>query len=154
MTTVAFKIASAYVMSPDAELQTVGNPSDVYAILQEIFVGLDDDQEHLVLLVLNAMGSITGYKLVSSGGQDRAIIDSKVLFRNALLLGASKIILAQNHPSGRVDPSEEDLLVTAKVVEAGRTLDIEVLDHIIYAAQGFTSIRRVAPFVFALEDQT
>ena len=45
-----------------------------------------------------------------------------------------------------------DLLITAKVVEAGRTLDIEMLDHIIYAAQGFTSIRRVAPFVFALEE--
>ena len=152
--TVVIKIEPTYIMLPDIELQTVGSPSDVYAILQVIFANLDDDQEHLVLLVLNIMGDITGYKLIASGGQDRAIIDSKTLFRNALLLGASKIILAHNHPSGRIDPSEADLLITAKVVEAGRTLDIEVLDHIIYAAQGFTSIRRVAPFVFALEDQT
>lgn len=125
----------------------------MYEVLQAIFASLDDDQEHLILLVLNAMGDITGYKLISSGGQDRAIIDSKVLFRNALLLGASKIILSHNHPSGRLEPSEEDLLITVKVVEAGAVLDIEVVDHIIYTVAGYTSIRRAAPFIFSLDDK-
>ncbi|MEZ4870620.1 MAG: JAB domain-containing protein [Caldilineaceae bacterium] len=150
--TIVLKVKRPYVRSPYLELETVSNPVDVYQVLQAIFAGLDEDQEHLILLVLNFMGEITGYKLVSSGGQDRAIIDTKVLFRNALLLGASKIILAHNHPSGRIDPSKEDLSVTAKVVEAGSTLDIEVLDHIIYASQGFTSIRQLVPEIFTLEE--
>lgn len=151
--TIVLKVKRPYVRTPDLELLTVSNPIDVYAVLRVIFDGLSEDQEHLVLLVLNFAGEITGYKLVASGGQDRAVVDIRVLFRNALLLGASKIILAHNHPTGRIEPSQEDLLVTAKIVEAGQTLEIEVLDHIIYAAEGFTSIRKVAPSIFGIKEQ-
>ena len=55
--------------------------------MRAIYDTLDDDQEHLILLILNLAREITGYKLISSGGQERTLIDSKVLFRNALLLG-------------------------------------------------------------------
>ena len=146
--TIALKIKLDYVASPDMQLQTIGSPQDVYEVLQAIFASLDDDQEHVVLLVLNVMGDITGYKLISSGGQDRAIIDTKVLFRNALLLGASKIILSHNHPSGQLEASEEDLLMTVKVIEAGYVLDIDVVDHIIVAGDGYMSIREAAPFLW------
>lgn len=64
-----------------------------------------------------------------------------------------RIILAHNHPSGQLEPSEEDLLVTLKMVEAGRTLDIEVVDHIIYTANGYSSIRELAPSIFVLESE-
>ena len=153
LNTIRLKIAPQFVASPDAQPYIAHGPAAVYEVLRVIFAALDDDQEHLVLLVLNQVYDITGYKLISSGGQDRAVIDAKVLFRNALLLGASSIILAHNHPSGRLDPSEEDLLITTKLVEAGRILDIEVLDHVIYTAKGYTSLKKVAPFVFSLKTQ-
>jgi DNA repair protein RadC len=146
--TVRLKIHRDYIASPDIELQTVSKPYDVYAVLRAIFATLDDDQEHLVLLILNQAQEITGYKLISSGGQERALIDCKILFRNALLLGASSIILAHNHPTGKLEPSEYDIAMTEKVVEGGRILDVEVLDHIIYTVHSYTSLRKVVPSIF------
>jgi len=76
-----------------------------------------------------------------------------VLFRNALLLGASSVILAHNHPSGLLEPSAEDIAMTAAIAQGGALLDIEVLDHLIYTAHGYTSIRQVAPQVFETDSQ-
>ena len=146
--TVRLKIHRDYIASPDLELQTAGTPYDVYEVLKAIFATLDDDQEHLVLLILNQARDITGYKLISSGGQERGLIDCKILFRNALLLGASSIILAHNHPSGKLEPSEEDIAITEKVVVGGKILDIEVLDHIIYTPNGYTSLKKTIPSIF------
>jgi DNA repair protein RadC len=148
VTTVRLKIERDYLASPDVELETVNRPYDVYAVLRAIYDTLDDDQEHVVLLVLNLAGEITGYKLISSGGQAHTLIDGKVLFRNALLLGANSIILAHNHPGGQLEPSEYDIEMTEKVIRAGKALDVEVLDHIIYTARGYTSLRETAPAIF------
>ncbi len=148
VTTVRLKIHRDYLASPDVELETITKPYDVYAVLRAIYDTLDDDQEHLVLLVLNLAREITGYKLISSGGQERTLIDCKVLFRNALLLGASGIIVAHNHPTGKLDPSEYDVEMTVKVVGLGKALDMEVLDHIIYTTRGYTSLRETIPAIF------
>lgn len=137
---------------PDVELDTIRKPYDVYAVLRAIYDTLDDDQEHVVLLVLNLAREVTGYKLISSGGQTHTLIDCKVLFRNALLLGASGVIVAHNHPGGQLEPSEYDVEVTAKVIEAGKALDVQVLDHIIYTAHGYTSLREAVPTLFEADE--
>ena len=98
---------------------------------QSIFKQLDDDQEHFVALFLNASNVITGYKVISSGGQDEAMVDPKVLFRNALLFGTSALIIIHNHPGGNVNPSSEDIGITKKLQEGAKILDIRILDHII-----------------------
>lgn len=147
--TLKLKIRRDYIMLPHIELQTASTPFDVYQVLHVIFQTLDDDQEHLILLILNAAQEIRGYKVIASGSQDHVLVDTKVLFRNALLLGASGIILAHNHPSDQLEPSTHDLEVTKTVVEGGRTLDIDVFDHIIYTRNGYTSLRNVAPVLFA-----
>jgi len=102
-----------------------------YEIARVIFNDLDDDQEHMILLALDTSNQIKGYKVIASGGQASADPDMRVIFRNALLLGAFSIILAHNHPSGETIPSEEDRTFTGKVKEAGELIGINVLDHLI-----------------------
>lgn len=100
-------------------------------ILLPIFATLDDDQEHFVILILDSASKVTGYKHLFSGGMNSSLIDMKIIFRNTLLMCGASIIAAHNHPSGNTNPSPEDLLLTIKIQEAGKTLDIRVLDHII-----------------------
>lgn len=129
--TVRVRLRRTYVGSEDIELLTVATPADVHAIFRVIFAGLDDDQEHFVLLVLNGAGQVVGYKLIGSGGQNHVYVDSKIVFRNALLLGAQCIIVGHNHPSGSLAPSAGDLELTRRLVVAGKILDIPLLDHCI-----------------------
>jgi DNA repair protein RadC len=146
--TIKLKISPDYIRSRDMELQTIGNPDDVYTILQAVFSTLDDDQEHLVLLIMNVANDVVGYKVIASGAQGAARVDCKVLFRNALLLGAVNIILAHNHPSGNLEPSKHDLALTRKVAEGARLLDMELLDHIIVSSKGYRSLRGMNPREF------
>lgn len=91
-------------------------------------------------MFLNSKNRITGFKTIFSGGQNSAQVDPKIIFRNALLFGAVSIILIHNHPSGDVEPSEDDLEMTHKLKLAGEFLNIKVLDHIIISQSDFYSI--------------
>ena len=146
--TVSLKLHRDYVCSEEVELATLSAPYDVYEVLKTIFSTLDDDQEHLILLVLNGAHELTGYKVVASGGQTHSMVDRKVLLRNALLLGASAIIIAHNHPSGSLQPSSSDRDVTRGIAEAGRIVEIPLLDHLIYTHSGYVSLREAMPELF------
>lgn len=139
--TITLKIRQDFIADPDADLPAADSPIDVYEILKAIYHQLDEDQEHLVLLVLNLSQEVTGYKVISSGNERTSLANGKAIFRNALLLGASYIVLAHNHPSGKLKPSNADIRFTNKVIEAGKTLDIPVLDHIILTHKGYISLR-------------
>jgi DNA repair protein RadC len=102
-------------------------------ILHRLFATLEPDQEHFLILSLNTKLGFLRYKVISSGGQSDTIIDPKLVFRHALLLGASHIILSHSHPSGTPTPSAEDHRVTQELVHVGLALNLPVLDHIIIA---------------------
>jgi DNA repair protein RadC len=108
-----------------------GSPLDAAAILRPIFAGLDPDQEHLVILTLDNKRRVTGYKVCHSGGMTSSVVDPRIVFRSALLLGATAIIVAHNHPAGDPAPSAEDRQITDALKQAGTILEIPVLDHII-----------------------
>jgi DNA repair protein RadC len=139
--TITLKIRQDFLADPGAKLPTAESPNDIYEILKAIYRQLDDDQEHLVLLVLNLSQEVSGYKVLSSGNERTSLADGKIVFRNALLLGASSIVVAHNHPSGKLKPSAADINFTNKIIEAGKTLDIPVLDHIILTDRGYISLR-------------
>lgn len=139
--TVLLKRDLEYLPDPPGENPSADEPEEVYALLTEIFERLDDDQEHLVLLILNAAADIEGYKVLASGGQSSAATDTKLVFSSALMLGASKIILAHNHPSGSRRPSVADIAFTEKMITAGEAIDIPVVDHVIYTHRGCLSMR-------------
>ena len=117
----------------------VNSPKTAYEIAKTLFSELDADQEHMIMFSLDSQNQIRGYKVISSGGQTNMTPDNKIIFRNALLLGAAGIILAHNHPSGQAEPSIEDKTFTEKIKKASESLDITFLDHIILGKNGFYS---------------
>ncbi len=146
--TVVLRIKRDIVAEGEELMNVVDTPGEAYEILKAIFQTLDDDQEHFVLLVLNVANDVTGFKLISSGAQDSTVADSKIVFRNALFLGARSIIVAHNHPSGNPRPSSHDISTTRQLVLGGQLIDIPVLDHLILVGGSFISIRKIRPDCF------
>ena len=95
-------------------------------------------EEFWVLLLDRGMRLIAKRK-VSSGGIHGTVADPKLIFREALENGASCMVVAHNHPSGQLRPSEEDIRLTRKLLEGGRLVDILVQDHLILADNGYFS---------------
>ena len=109
----------------------------------ERFLPFIDDfrQEHFLVMYLNQSNHALKVECVSNGGTTNVIADPKIIFKNALNLGATCIVLGHNHPSGNPRPSEEDRLLTKKFVAAGKLLDITVIDHIIIGNERYYSFR-------------
>jgi DNA repair protein RadC len=96
--------------------------------------------EEFKILLLNKNNRVLGIYHVSTGGLCNTIVDPKIVFITALKACATAIILAHNHPSGNLKPSNDDMVLTKRLREAGRLLDIIVLDHLILTAEGYTSL--------------
>jgi len=95
--------------------------------------------EEFKVMLLNRANKVLGIVNISSGGISGTVADPKLIFATALKTGCSAIILAHNHPSGNLKPSEADIKLTRKLKEAGKFLDLPVLDHIIITAEAFYS---------------
>ena len=91
------------------------------------------DVECLCAIHLNTRRRATGFHLVGIGTLDSVLITPRELFRTAIVRNASAIVVAHSHPSGDASPSDADLRATRDVVQAGRIIRIEVLDHVIVA---------------------
>jgi DNA repair protein RadC len=110
----------------------VGSPAEVAEFLRGI--GLhEEEQEHLVALSLDTKNNVRGYTTVSVGLVDQALGHPREVYRNAILAGASGLIIAHQHPSGDPTPSADDLRITRQLKEAGAIIGIRLLDHIILA---------------------
>ena len=109
----------------------------------ERFLPYIDDmrQEHFLVLYLNQSNHALKVECVSNGGTTNVIADPKLIFKNALSLNATAIILGHNHPSGNPRPSEDDRQLTKKLVAAGKLLDIAVMDHVIIGNERYYSFR-------------
>ena len=109
----------------------------------ERFLPYIDDmrQEHFLVLYLNQSNHALKVECISNGGTTTVIADPKLIFKNALGLNATAIILGHNHPSGNPRPSEDDRQLTKKLVAAGKLLDIAVIDHVIIGNERYYSFR-------------
>ena len=117
----------------------VSSPERVVEVVKHIYTNLDADQEHFVILALNIQNEVDGFKVIASGMMDQVNVDLKILFRSALLLGATGLVLVHNHPSGYTDPSDDDKRITRRIKDAATVLDIRLLDHIIVSPVGYFS---------------
>ena len=95
--------------------------------------------EDFQLMLLNRANRILGICTVSSGGTSGTVVDPKIVFATALKANASSMIVAHNHPSGNLSPSEQDKRLTKRLVEIGRALDLPLLDHVIVTPEGYYS---------------
>ncbi len=95
--------------------------------------------EQCYMMLLNIRGNVLGIVELSSGGMSGTVVDLKMVFATALKACAHTIILAHNHPSGDIVPSEQDRAVTGRVAEAGKILQVELADHLIITPEEFYS---------------
>jgi len=110
---------------------------DAYEYLKPNF--LDLPHEEFRVLLLNRSNSIIKNELVSLGGVSGTIVDPKIIFKIALENLTSSIVLAHNHPSGNLKPSEQDIRLTKNIKQAGAILEIAVIDHLIISNEGYFS---------------
>jgi DNA repair protein RadC len=100
---------------------------------------MDLQHEEFWVLMLNRGNQVLKRVQVSLGGVSGTIVDAKIIFKKALAIPASAIILCHNHPSGNLRPSGADIEITKKVKEGGALIDINVLDHLIVSERGYFS---------------
>jgi DNA repair protein RadC len=100
----------------------------------------DIGHEAFYVLYLTHNCRVIHHRCISSGGISSTIVDPRLIFKEALETGASRLLLCHNHPSGSLTPSYADIGLTRKLQEAGRLLDIEVVDHIIVSEAGYYSM--------------
>jgi len=122
------------------ELVQITSSDSVVEVLRKVFnADTFDWTEEFILLCLNRQNAVVGFYKVSSGGISGTIADPRVIFTTALNCLATSIIIAHNHPSGNLQPSQADKEITTKIKEAGKMLDIRLLDHIILTDTGYYS---------------
>ena len=100
------------------------------------------DRETLVVLMLDAQHGVIGQELVAIGAVAHISVEAREVFAPALSAKASAIVIAHNHPSGNADPSPQDAEFTRAMVEAGRMLHLDVIDHLIVTRRSYYSFRR------------
>jgi DNA repair protein RadC len=108
-------------------------------LLQQWDQGAINFVEQFKAILLNRAHKVLGIYLVSTGGVSGTAVDPKLVFAAALKANASAIILAHNHPSGNLYPSEADKQLTRKIREAGKYLELPILDHVIVTPEGYYS---------------
>ena len=117
-------------------------PEDVAQIISHYLE--NEDREHFVTMMLDVKNRVIGIHTVSIGTLNASLVSAREVFKAAILCNAASVILAHNHPSGDLTPSPEDLRVTEVLKEAGKLLDIEVLDHVIVGDDGrWSSLKRL-----------
>ncbi len=123
---------------PDQRLQ-VRSPGDLANPLMLEMAGLE--QEHLKLVMLDNKNRVLRMQTVYVGTINSSQVRIAEVFREAIRQNSAAIIIAHNHPSGDPTPSPEDVRVTEEIIEAGKLLEIELLDHLVIGHQRFVSLR-------------
>jgi DNA repair protein RadC len=101
------------------------------------------DQEHLRVVLVNTRNQLMGTTEVYKGNVSSALVRSSELFREAIRQNAPSLILVHNHPSGDPSPSPDDVALTKKAIEAGKLLDIDVMDHIVIGDRRYASLKQL-----------
>jgi len=109
---------------------------DVYNFLKEFE---DEDREHFIVLGLSTNNKVLYREVTNIGILNASILHPREIFKKAIIMSCNSIIIAHNHPSGNPQPSNEDLDITKRLTEAGKILDIRVIDNIIIGKNKFWS---------------
>jgi DNA repair protein RadC len=113
-------------------------PADIHRFLAPHFLGLR--RESFRVLCFNARNRLLDHRCVAQGTVDACPVDPREVFAPAIACRATALVLSHNHPSGDPEPSGQDLVLTAQLMEAGQTLGVRVLDHLIIAGEKFVSL--------------
>ncbi|TMQ59741.1 MAG: DNA repair protein RadC [Candidatus Eisenbacteria bacterium] len=116
----------------------VRGPETVFDLTRDIRTA---NREHFVGFYLNSRNQVLRREIISIGSLNASIVHPREVYQPAIAVSAASLILAHNHPSGDPTPSEEDLAITRRLVEAGRILGIDILDHVVVARDAYASFK-------------
>ena len=117
----------------------INSPEEAANLIRYEMSGLD--HEEIWTMLLDTRNKLIEIKHIYVGSLNSAFARTAEIFKPAILANAAGIILAHNHPSGESNPSPEDIAITRNLVQAGRMLDIDLVDHLVIAANEFTSLK-------------
>jgi len=121
----------------------IGSPEDAYNAITTLTNVQEEAQEVFGILILNTKNKIVAAHEVSRGELNSSLVHPREVFKPAVLHNAAAIICFHNHPSGDQSPSETDIKTTNRLVEAGKIMGIEILDHIIVGDEGYVSLKQM-----------
>lgn len=141
----AFELASRLEgYAETGQRPIVKKPEDVVAVVGGRLKG--KKQEHFLALMLDSRNQLIKTSEVSIGSLDTSIVHPREVFREAVSASAASVVFAHNHPSGDPQASEDDIVLTKRLAEAGEIMGIDVLDHIIVGEKSFLSLKREGLF--------
>ena len=123
--------------------RVIGSPGDAYRAITAITSVEEEAQEVFGVLILNTKFKIVAVHEVSRGTLNASLVHPREVFKPAILHNAAAIICFHNHPSGDPEPSEEDIRITKRLVEAGKIIGIEIVDNIIVGDDRYTSLKEI-----------
>lgn len=133
------ELGRRFFEEPTSRNPFIRGPEDAYRYLSDM-VALK--KEHLRGLYLNVQSRLIHDEVISIGTLSRSVVHPREVFAPALEHAAHALILAHNHPSGDMTPSDQDIAVTRQIAQAGRVMGIELVDHLIIGSGGFVSLKK------------
>ncbi len=126
------------------EKVVIDSPSSAAAVLSQELMW--QAQEKFAVIMLDVKNKLIGTQIITIGTATETLVHPREIFRNSIRQGACKLIVAHNHPSGNLEPSEADLELTKKLLQGSDYLDIPVLDHLILGNGNHQSLRKITSF--------
>ena len=135
-----FELGKREELEPELKNFNIKDPESVVKAIRASIK--DKAKEHFKLILLNPRNKIIGISTISIGTLNASLVHPREVFKDAIIHSAASVVLAHNHPFlGDPEPSEDDLKITKKLVESGKILGIEVIDHIIIGKNNFCSYK-------------
>lgn len=134
----AFELGKRVIVDP-RDIREINSPETVWRFLLPEMAGMQ--HEEFRVLILNAKNRLLRNSVVSRGTISSTLVHPREVFRDAIREGGSGIIIAHNHPSGVLEPSQDDIRTTHRISEAGVLLGIPLMDHVIITNSAFLSMK-------------
>jgi len=134
-----FELGKRSELEPEFKDVEIKNPDVLVKMIRASIK--DKAKEHFKLVLLNSRNKVIGISDVSIGTLTANLVHPREVFKEAIIHNAANIILVHNHPSGNPEPSEDDVKITERLINAGKLLDINVLDHVIIGHDSFISLK-------------
>lgn len=120
---------------------SMSSPEKVDILAREVLRLHERPEEYLYMICLNTKLKMTSVFELSHGNVNSSVVGIREMFQKALLANAVSVIVLHNHPSGDPTPSREDVEVTKRMIEAGKILGVDVIDHLVIGRPGYCSIK-------------
>ncbi len=121
---------------PKVQIKT---SNDAYNFIKQLYTDDIEIYESFFILLLNNAAQTIGFAKISQGGITSTVVDTRMVAKIAIESLAISVVLAHNHPSGKLKPSDQDRSLTKKIKEGLKLLDISVLDHLILSSESYMS---------------